>query len=637
MNDKSKNKPLLFDRLNEIRQAGIRADTVHIKKDMCAQFTDPNEWIREYAVNSYDAKATFCKIRAEGKDGEVTVFVLDDGHGMDKQGIKDFFTLYRSRKQQMHGKTVGRFGIGKLSVAAIPGQKKFSVSTSTGKECWIAEAGSLLSAGPIKIMRSAEVPPQGTLFGITFETTKSPDEVMVELSKILRKYTLYLPFNIELHYPDDAETGLPGVIEQIGQDWSAASENYGKGYDVHLYGGRFEIITGLGASSNEVFQNKVLVSERYNLLSYGLSKNIHLPHLRIRVNSSAFDLPFGRHCLKNEEILGPLANTIRVKILPDYFGFLLELFESEGEKLRGLGTRLEEMAVALAGQFPDHGKQWCNIPLFRIYPHKRVSLVHLENLVTRAGKVFLEEGENTGVDYSFFDAPVLLQNQPGGGIEFLKEYFKKEMINLSLNDVVIEAPSSSMKLSSQELSFQDNLGITDDIHKLGRRAPSMDDFLMYETEDRGGFGLAGKQWKKPQNEIPEGRNAGKAFRELTWKVNYLVSRDGKTPCLSHRFIVNGNTVILNLYHPDIKELVRLSERSPKLAGHWAVAMCLTEDNRILSFLSSETREDLLLVDAMVKVNATSESKKPLNEKEFTKMNKTIRNLLRDSGFDFGLN
>ena len=253
--------------LNEIQQAGIQADTAHIKRDMCAQFSDSNEWIREYVVNSYDAKATRCRVCIEGRDGEITVFVSDDGHGMDKQGIIDFWTLYRSRKQGEPGKTVGQFGIGKLSVAAIPGQKKFKVTTSNGKECWIAEAGNLLSEEPIKIYSISDIPPHGTMFEITFETKESPDKVMLKLSKILRKYTSYLPFITELQFPDDMETGFPGYVEKMGQDWSAASENYGRTYNIQINGKLFEVIMGLGLATNEIFQNKVLVSDRYNLIS----------------------------------------------------------------------------------------------------------------------------------------------------------------------------------------------------------------------------------------------------------------------------------------------------------------------------------------------------------------------------------
>lgn len=634
---KNKNDKQQFEQsLLEIQQTGIQADTRNIKKDMCAQFTDPNEWIREYVVNSYDAQAKLCRVWSRSADGECTICVSDDGHGMDKQGIIDFFTLYRSRKKGILWEKVGQFGIGKLSVAAIPGQKKFKVTTSNGKECWIAEAGNLLSDDPIRIYSISKVPPKGTLFEITFETTETPDKVMHKLARILRNYTSYLPFTTELHFPRDPESDLQETIERIGQDWSADSENFGRNYNIRLFGNQYEVIMGIGLYANEIYQNKVLISERYNLLSHGWTNTIQLPHLRIRVNSSAFELPFGRHCLRNENILGPLATHIREQLLPDYFNFLFNLYDNSGEKYQSLGKTLIDIAAALVIQIPDHRKKWCDVPIFRIYPDKRVSLIRLENLVTGTGKVYLEESENAGVDYAYFDAPILLQDQPQGSITFLKEYFKSELINLSLNDVVIEMPSNStVKLSKEELAFQANLVLSIDVNKSKQKlSPSN---KMPGNGESDGFGFGGSLRRKSPYVNTETREAANAFKNLSWKVNYLVGRDGKTPCLTHRFIVNGNIVILNLYHPEIKELIKLSATAPMLAGHWAVALCLTENNRILSFLSAESREDLLFVDAIMKVNAGTECKTPLKKKEFKKLEDPIRDLLRDSGFDFDLN
>ena len=51
--------------------------------------------------------------------------------------------------------------------------------------------------------------------------------------------------------------------------------------------------------------------------------------------------------------------------------------------------------------------------------------MRLDPLIMKTGKIYLEETEHTGVDYSFFNAPILLQNQPNGSLVFLKELFKK--------------------------------------------------------------------------------------------------------------------------------------------------------------------------------------------------------------------
>jgi hypothetical protein len=625
--------------LKKIQEVGIQADTAHIKKDMCAQFSDEDEWIREYVVNSFDAHAKNCKIWAEGIDGQVTVFVKDDGHGMDKQGITDFCTLYRSRKKYSSGKTVGQFGIGKMSVAAIKGQKKFKVRTSNGHECWIAEAGNLLSDEPVKIYRIKQVPPQGTLFEITFETKDTPEQVMRRLTKILRKYTRYLPIRTELNYPDDPETGLSAITETIGQEWSAENEWHGMAYEFNLLGKQFEVMMSTGRAANEIYQNKVLVSDGYDLLSYDLNKKIQVPHLRIQVNSAAFELPFGRHCLRNEYILKPIAAKLREEILPDYFNYLLHLYTSQPEESDSLENTLTDMAGALVVQIPDHRKKWCNIPLFRIYPDKRVSLVRLDHLITEAGKVYLEENENTGADYSFFDAPILLQDQPGNSLNFLKDCFSKELINLSLNDVVIEMPANSgLQLSKDEEDFAASLGFASDLSNMqnsGGRSEGFDN--EYGLGESDGFGFFGGRKSDFNTNSTKKNDASALFKNLSWRVNYLVGRDGKTPCMTHRFIFNQNTVVLNLYHPDVQQLVKLSKTAPKLIGHWAVAMCFTEDNRILSFMSSESRETLLLVDAMMKMGTGAEPKDKTENKNLKKVRKSMRNLLRGSGFDFGIN
>ena len=60
------------------------------------------------------------------------------------------------------------------------------------------------------------------------------------------------------------------------------------------------------------------------------------------------------------------------------------------------------------------------------------------------------------------------------------------------------------------------------------------------------------------------------------------------------------TVIFNLYHPEAKELIELSEKDGALtlAGHWGLCRALEEG--ILPFLSSQVAEDLMTLDALYK-------------------------------------
>lgn len=60
----------LVENLKSIAANGIQADSKRLKEDMCTQFADFREWIREYAVNAHDAGATYCEI--SGREDETS-------------------------------------------------------------------------------------------------------------------------------------------------------------------------------------------------------------------------------------------------------------------------------------------------------------------------------------------------------------------------------------------------------------------------------------------------------------------------------------------------------------------------------------------------------------------------------------
>jgi len=171
---------------------------------------------------------------------------------------------------------------------------------------------------------------------------------------------------------------------------------------------------------------------------------------------------------------------------------------------------------------------------------------------------------------------------------------------LKQGDVVIVAPSHLRpKLSPEELEFEANLGL----HSI-EMDEDLDVFEFLEPKMKSGY--PGPKTRKSLFEHddfipPEIEGAKEDFERVTWRIDYLVEKDGKTPCKTHKFIYREGTAILNLYHPDVRNLVRISKVDSKLAGHWAVAMCLTENNQILPHLNSQTREGILMVDAMTKV------------------------------------
>jgi len=594
----------LKEELQAIVKQGIISDAQQLKKDNCSQFADQNEWIREYVVNAYDAGARYCHIYGEETETTIKIYIIDDGHGMNKKGIQGLFTLYKSIKQDCQRATIGTHGIGVISVAAIPEQQSLSVFTSTGNEAWCAKAGNLLSNDSIKIEQVKQIPEAGTEFCIEFKKTKSLGEVMKKLYGVLETYLKYLPFEISVCLPYSVKgENMHTHIASVCGNWEMCIDDFGKMYEFKLDGYRFELVMSLKSGRHEVYQNRVYITNKYNLLDHDIVDNWYIPFLEIRVDSPDFDLPFGRHCLRNEEILYSLSSKIRKEILPNFYSTVAEHYQSE--ETRSSVREIEDLTLALCKNENHKYCPWTSLPIFKLINNKRLSLDELRDEVFTKKKIYFTENGNAGMDYSFFDAPVINPDQMDGKINFLKSFFSDESINLSSTDLVIEAPiGMSPKLSDLEKLFQDSLTLHPKALRKTKQSNINIDFDIIPEGDK-------ERSKKTYNEL---KNATKDVDNIVWKVNYLVQRDGISPSKSHKFIINKNTVILNLNHPEIRKLVQLTKTAPELAGHWAIAMCLTENQKIFPDLSPETREDLLLMDAISKLNNKSKDNLPQNYK-----------------------
>lgn len=125
MGKKTTNSALL-EIINSLSEQGIQADRNHLIEDIGAQFADYREWIREYVVNSFDAGATWCHVSGKQDEDVITIFVEDNGHGVNEGGVRDFMTLFRSAKKGDLARNVGRFGVGKACVIAISGLVGFT-------------------------------------------------------------------------------------------------------------------------------------------------------------------------------------------------------------------------------------------------------------------------------------------------------------------------------------------------------------------------------------------------------------------------------------------------------------------------------------------------------------------------------
>ncbi len=628
--------------LDEITKKGIQADRKRIKEDMCAQFADPREWIREYAVNSFDAGARRCWISGYEDKDTITIVVEDDGHGMDRQGVQDYHMIYRSVKHGNKGEAIGRYGIGKLSVAAVPGQIKFSMLTSTGKECWRMAAGCLIDDTPIKLEKIEPVPGHGTRFEVTFRKRVSLRRELKELAAVLEKYVCYLPITIVVFEKTGDEVDAREHPHVIQGSWTAHSERLSRNYQFKLHGNNYDVMIGLGDGKHKIYQNHVLVSDKYNLLSHDMFNDLELPYISIRVENPDFELPFGRHGLKDEDVLNNLSNYLRLHILPQYFSKLIHHYEGGTLDRYGiLPSHVEEIACGLIAYDPDDDQDWNRMRIFRVLNDTRHSYADIQSSVRLKGRLYIEGKEDEGIDYSTFDLPVLAKKQPEGGMDILEYRFKKRIVNLGLNDVVIEVPEGSGKeLGPKEKSFEQCLGFHPEVlEKRWQQERKEDEGSGGTGKISGGAdGLSLEDIERMACVCDESKEAMGDLSQLQWRVNYLVQRDGKTPAVNHRFLFYSDTIVLNLNHREVVNLLMLSDKVQGLASHWAMAICLADNNVILSHLTSEARQDLILLDGMAKCGMTSLPVKVDDHIEDEDERQRLLDFLRESGDNgFSLN
>lgn len=618
MSSTKKSKEILESELKTIQENGIQADRKHLKQNMYTQFSDPLEFAREYVVNSYDAMATECYISGRETEDTVTVTIRDNGKGMSYQRLQDYFKIFRSRKDHPD-KAIGRFGVGKMSVAAVPGLLLFSGQTSTGKECWQFETDNLIDDRPVILKRIEPVSPTGTKFEITFIKTAPLSDLLFKIFDILKRYVQYLDIDIYFDLPE-LDKELNPIRKKLPKgQWNFTPDELGKSYQVVLNHFPVEVTMGIEKEEHELYQNKVFITSKYNLLSYGLPREIKIPNLRIRVNSDLFELTFGRHCLSNESILTDLCSKIREKLLPEYFDYLLSNFNEEMiTDSPEIVSKIEEMAIGLL-LHNSKNKSWSTFPLFNTHHNKRISFLQLNDAVLKCGLVYVEAAKNEGTDYDLFNAPVLKKDQPKGALNFLLKVFGKKIIDLNLHDTVIEISNNrNLILTPEEKNFEKFLVIQAKKEVLEK---------IIDNGKNPDFNINCKL-KALENNIgicEEARIVEHEFSSLTWKVNYLVERDGKTPCKSRKFIVLEAKIVLNLYHSEIREFVELSCIDPKLSAHWAMAMCLS-DPKLLPHITPDTREDVLLIDAMSRIGSDSNF---IREQGSTKLNNQVMDFLRN--------
>ncbi|HZV45801.1 MAG TPA: ATP-binding protein, partial [Thermodesulfovibrionales bacterium] len=92
-------------------------------------YTESIEFVREIVNNSYDADATLVEIVVT----EDMIEIRDNGSGMDREGLKQYFNigsqqkLYDAKSPVYNRDRIGQFGIGKF--ASLSACKRFEVIT----------------------------------------------------------------------------------------------------------------------------------------------------------------------------------------------------------------------------------------------------------------------------------------------------------------------------------------------------------------------------------------------------------------------------------------------------------------------------------------------------------------------------
>jgi len=585
--------------LAELSNKGVSVDSKQLKHDICRQFPDYRLWVREFIVNAFDAGAKNCRITGI-EEGEVHIIIIeDDGHGMNKEQLEGFLMKFRSTK---NSDAVGRFGIGSFSVAAVPGQCAFFVVTSTGEETWRFSTGSLLESTPIVVERLEEVRPRGTTFDITFKATeRTVLEEMNILANLAYKYLYHLPINQFFNVQQKPDMPEPKMQQWIPGNWLLEPNEYlAKRFCFSIGEDTYDVVLALGRKRQALYQKRILITE--NSIDHNMAEIdpqgawSNLPYLIVRVDSDSFEMPLGRHCLSDTGDLLLVSRKIQSEILYQFVDTVIAYYgNGECETSAELFVKMEDFLCGYLALAPNNSRSVNQVRMFITYDGTRVSFADLQEAVQDGKNIYFEDKSSSGVDYDLFDGPVLSSKQPADGLGLISSFFGDKVLNLTMEDLVQEAPGKSCKeLSKEERGFSDTLTFHPDAFE--------------EFKSRPVGGDESRRSKKQMIKAVKSQlvsRADRAIRDLQrlkWKVSYLVGRDGETPCTSIRYLYRDNSVTLNLHHEEIRNLVKLSETAPLLSSHFAIALCLssTGKNCILQHLSSKDREDLLNLDAILR-------------------------------------
>ena len=120
---------------SNVSSLSIRFDKSHLSSIGERLYSQSLDLIRELVANAYDADATRIDIKID--DHNLTV--ADNGSGMDRAGLEQYFTIGSPLKKQypisaLYKRVrIGEFGIGKFAVLSLC--DRFELFTSSNNYC----------------------------------------------------------------------------------------------------------------------------------------------------------------------------------------------------------------------------------------------------------------------------------------------------------------------------------------------------------------------------------------------------------------------------------------------------------------------------------------------------------------------
>lgn len=106
-------------------------------------YSNPWAAISELVANGFDAGAETVQVLLDLSkgNGNATLEVLDDGHGMDEDGIKNYVQVGRNKRKDVSSQSVthpmGRKGIGKLAALYLSDEYLISTRHEQGSSTWL--------------------------------------------------------------------------------------------------------------------------------------------------------------------------------------------------------------------------------------------------------------------------------------------------------------------------------------------------------------------------------------------------------------------------------------------------------------------------------------------------------------------